>query len=46
MTVKADDPITAAMSYSEYGDYLIARVPEDARNGSILNDPENMNLYL
>ena len=46
MPVKADDPITAAMSYSEYGDYLISKVPEDARDGSIFNDPENLNLYI
>ena len=46
MPVKADDPITAAMSYSEYGDYLMTKVPEEARNGSIFNDPENLNMYL
>lgn len=46
MRVKADDPITANMTVSQYGDFLMAQIPEEARNGSIFNDPENFNLYL
>ena len=46
MPIKADDPITANMTASEYGDYLMTKLPEDARNGSIFNDPENLNLYM
>ena len=37
---------TSTMSYSEYGDFLIAQMPEASRTGTIFTKEGDVKLYL